>query len=432
MQSKTPVGIGALMGLLFFSFQAYPLSAAPEIPSPTDKPPASTRLSDLIREAHDKNPGLRAKKQAYESARAKVVKSWLPDDPMVGVDVEGQSDPFKTGSRMNYEYMVSQTIPFPTKLFLNGAVASKEADMAYQMFKEEERTVTWKIEQPSYRLFLSKRTLAALEENKELLNQLSNVVKSRYESGAVSQSDYLKVQIELAQVSIDVFDWRQKEHIAEATVSRYLNKPPDTSYAIEEKPVRTPLAFSRVDLEKAALEKRPELNALKIGVDRAKDARVLAHTEWLPDITGRIEARKFKGEDTIREVDNFIGVSFPVWSLLKGIGGGWRSADEDLRAAESLYEDMKNEVLHKVHEAYSEFLLAENALNTYENIILPQAKQQVDVSLSAYEAGKTDILNLIDAQRTLKSVQISYAKAMSDYEMALSDLRLAVGDDLTG
>jgi len=349
---------------------------------------------------------------------------------MAGVNVEGQPKWLDTGNRMDNQYMLSQTIPFPTKLLLNGIIASKEADAAYQMFKEEERVVAWRIEQPSYQLFLSKRTLLALEENKQLLDQLSGVVRSRYEANKTNQSDLLKVQIELDGISIEIFDWQQKSHIADATVSRQLNKPWDTSYPIKEQVKRVPLSLTISELEKIGLEKRPELKSFESGLEQAKTSRLLSQTEWLPDITGRLEVRKYKGEDEIRDYDNFIGVSVPVWSLLKGIGGGWASAQKEVDAAESLYTDMKNEVLFRVHEAYAKFKSAENALNTYEGSILPKAKQQVDIAISSYEAGRADILNLIDAQRTLKNTQIGFYKAMSDYEMALSDLRLSVGDDL--
>ena len=387
-------------------------------------------IQTLTQEALLKSPAVQSKKAQYEALRSKVVKAWLPEDPMVGVNVEGQPKWLDTDNRMDNQYMLSQTIPFPTKLLLNGMIASKEADMAHQMYKEEERAVAWRIEQPSYQLFLSKRTVTALEENKQLLDQLSGVVRSRYEANKTNQSDYLKVQIEFDQISIEIFDWRQKSHIAEAAVSRQLNKPLDTSYPIKEQVKRAPLSLTLSELEKIAFEKRPELKSFEVGLERAKVSRLFSQTEWLPDITGRFEASKFKGEDEIRDYDNFIGVSVPVWSLLKGIGGGWASAQKEVEAAESLYIDMKNETFFRVHEAHAKLKSAENALNTYEGSILPKAKQQVDIAISSYEAGRADILNLIDAQRTLKNTQIGYYKAMSDYEMALSDLRLSVGDGL--
>jgi outer membrane protein TolC len=95
-----------------------------------------------------------------------------------------------------------------------------------------------------------------------------------------------------------------------------------------------------------------------------------------------------------------------------------------------MYVEMKNEVLLTLHQAYSKVKAARNALNIYENSILPQAKLQVEVALASYEAGKVDFMSVIDAERTLRSMQIEYHKAVAEYEMGLSDLRLAVGDDL--
>src|SRR3989338_4516329 len=291
-------------------------------PAWSAEPLPSVSLETLVREGLDKSPAVRAKKSEYNAARAGVINAWLPMDPMIGVDVEGQPDLFKADKRMNYEFMVSQTIPFPTKLFWNGVIASKEADRLYQLYKEEERAVAWRVEQPSYRLLLSKRTAAALEENKTLLEQMANVVKSRYESGAADQADYLKVQIELAQISIELYDWRQKAFVAEAAVSRALGKPLDTVYSIEERTARGKFLYTLPELEQLALKKKPELKAFEKALERARASSALAQTDWLPDITGRIEARQFKGEDSIREYDNFIGVTVPVWSLLKGMGGG--------------------------------------------------------------------------------------------------------------
>jgi len=115
------------------------------------------KFESFMAEAFDKNPGLRAKKSEYESKRRRVFAAFLPEDPEIGVDFEGQSDFFDFDSKMNTEYMLSQTIPFPTKLLLRGSVAAKEADMAYQEYLEETRDLIWHIEQPYYELYMVKK-----------------------------------------------------------------------------------------------------------------------------------------------------------------------------------------------------------------------------------------------------------------------------------
>ena len=387
-------------------------------------------LDKLIEEVMRKNPGLMEKKARAESLRAKVVGAWLPEDPEIGTDVEGQSHLFDFNSRADLEYSAMQKIPFPTKLFLKGLAASKEAEIAYQDYKEEERNIIWHMEKPFYELLLSKETLRALEANKTLLEQLQKSVKARYESNQASQSDLLKAQIESSKNSIELFDWTQKEHVAEAHFSHLLNEPLENSYVIPEKAEKITFSMSHDQLETKALKVRPELKALELAIERAKINRSLTKSEWLPDFTARWESRQYKGEEGLHEQDTFVGVTVPFWSVLKGIGGVWKSSDEEVKEAEAFYVRMKNEIFLQIHEAYAKTQSAQNALGIFENSILPQAKQQVEVALSSYEAGKTDFMALIDAERTLKDTQIQYVRYVSDYQIALAELRFAVGGEI--
>ena len=405
-------------------------SAHAQIDAPAAAPAEDVTLQRLIDTALLRSPGLQAKKRVYEAARSRVIAAWLPEDPMVGVDVEGQSSLFEFGSRTDREYMVSQTIPFPTTLLLRGQVAAREARMAYQQYKEAQRDTIWHIEQPYYDLYMNKKTIVALEEVEELLDKLSRAVQSRYESNQASQQDVLKVQIELSKARIDLFNARQQEHVAEAHFSHILDRSLETRYTIPDNIPATLLTLTRPELERLALKTKPELLAMETGISRAKANRLMAFTNWMPEVTGRIEARQFRGESSLREKDTFIGITVPVWSLLKGVGGEWNSAQREVQQVQAQYLEMKNEVLLAVHEAYAAAASAQNGLLQYEQVILPQARQQVDVAFASYEAGRTDFLNLIDAQRMLKDAQMAYYKLKADYERGLSNLRFAIGSDL--
>ena len=387
-------------------------------------------LEELVADTVHHSPGLRRLQEEYEAAKARVIDAWLPRDPEVGVDVEGQPDLFRFNRRTDNEYSVTQMIPFPSKLFLRGLVASKEADIAYRKYKDKEREVIWHIEEPYYKLKLYKKTLEVSEENRGLLEQILKSAKARYESNQGSQRDLLKTQIEMSKISVEVFNLKEKIHLEEAHISHVLNKPLPTVYVFPDASPRKPFDYSLEDLEKRALEKRAELKAMEEGIERAKLGRTLAATDWLPDITVRYEGRQFRGDDTIAENDTFIGVTVPVWSLLKGVGGVWKSAGFETNAAESMYVETRNEIFLKIHEAYSRVKSSKNAIDVYENSILPQAKQEVQVLLASYEAGKADFLSLIESQKTLKEAEVEYQTALTEYEMAVSELKFQVGDDL--
>ena len=383
-------------------------------------------LDELLAEAMRKSPGLQAKRHAYEAARARIFAAWLPGDPEIGADVEGQSHLFRF-DRTDNEYLVQQKIPFPTTLWLRGRAAMQDARIASQRYKEAERDIAWHIEQPYYELFLAKRTLGALEQTRGLADRLSKAVQARYESNQAPQQDLLKARIETSKLGIETFEWQQKVHVAEAHVSHILDRPLETAYALSETS-RSPVpTLTLKELERLAIRARPELKASEVGIQRAKTSRLLAATSWLPEVSGRIEARQFSGEGNIREYDTFLGLTVPVWSLLKGAGGEWKGADRDVQAAEASYQEMKNEVLLAIHEANAKVQTAFKGLTAYEQVILPQAQQQVEVALSAYEAGRSDLLSLIDAERMLRDAQIAYYKFAADYEIGLADMRLAVG-----
>ena len=420
----------AISSALFLCLFAGPSAVASTdsefVMAPLPSPEVVT-LERLLNEALRSNPGLRAKRRAYEAARARVFSAWLPNDPEIGTDVEGQSQLFRF-DRTDNEYSIVQTVPFPTTLILKGQIAAKDAQIAYQQYKEEERKVLWHIEQPYYELFLAKRTRSALEETQGLAERLTHVVQARYESNQAGQQDLLKASIESSKIGIERYQWNEHVHLAQAHLSHVLDRPLETSYEIPEVARSPAPTFSTTDLEQLAIRVRPELKALELGIRRAKASRLLAATTWLPDLTGRIEARQFSGQGHVREYDTFLGITVPVWSLVKGIGGGWKGAGLEVQAAEASYAQMKNDVLLAIHEAYATMKTADNAVTTYEQSILPQAKQQAEVALASYEAGRSDLLSLIDAQRMLKDAQIAYYKFLANYELGLSDLRVAIGE----
>lgn len=413
--------------ILFSALLSSQLRAAENATEPA-QPAEPVSLQSLVDEALRSSPGIQASKRAYESARARVAAAWLPEDPMISADVEGQPELFSL-NRTNNEYMAQQTIPFPSTLWLRGKAAAQEAQKAYQEYKEKERDVIWHLERPYYELFLARKTSAALEETQVLADRLSQAVQARYESNQAAQQDLLKARIESSKIGLERFSQKENARLAAAHISHLLGRPLASVYQIIELPRGGQLTQTVEALEKEALKQRPELRAMEIGIRRAKTAKWLERTKWLPEITGRIEARQFSGEDNIREYDTFLGLSVPVWSVLKGLSGEWKGAGKEVEAAAALYTEMKNEVLLAVHEAYSKVMTAQNAVMTYEAVILPQAKQQVEVALSAYEAGRSDLLSLVDAQRMLKEAQITYYGHLADYEIGLSDLRFAIGGE---
>ena len=69
-------------------------------------------------------------------------------------------------------------------------------------------------------------------------------------------------------------------------------------------------------------------------------------------------------------------------------------------------------------------------IQTFQNELLRQADESRTITLAAYEEGGTELLPVLDAQRTRSEVQRQYFKTLFDYQASIIDLELAVGREI--
>jgi outer membrane protein TolC len=74
---------------------------------------------------------------------------------------------------------------------------------------------------------------------------------------------------------------------------------------------------------------------------------------------------------------------------------------------------------------------ADRQLDLFEHTVLPRAKQIVTVARSAYEAGQSSLLDLLDAQRSLLAIERLVANLRATRETRLANLEAAAGSALT-
>ena len=70
---------------------------------------------------------------------------------------------------------------------------------------------------------------------------------------------------------------------------------------------------------------------------------------------------------------------------------------------------------------------AERKISLFGNTLTPLAKHSLDVAEQSYQAGRSDFLQLIDAQRLLLDVQLSYQRAIADKEQRRAQIEMLTG-----
>ena len=80
-----------------------------------------------------------------------------------------------------------------------------------------------------------------------------------------------------------------------------------------------------------------------------------------------------------------------------------------------------------VRDAYEGLRTNDQIVQIYLSGYLDQAKEDRDISEYAYKRGAASLLDFLDAERSYRATQLGYRQALAAYEVALEQLREAVG-----
>ena len=104
---------------------------------------AVLNLAEIIEEVKKDNPEILEARKNWLASKSRVGQEWALPDPQFEMMWENiPRDSLSTGDAAMRMYSVSQSIPFPGKLYLRGRIASKSAKMAYEQYTAKELEVT--------------------------------------------------------------------------------------------------------------------------------------------------------------------------------------------------------------------------------------------------------------------------------------------------
>ena len=93
--------------------------------------------------------------------------------------------------------------------------------------------------------------------------------------------------------------------------------------------------------------------------------------------------------------------------------------------------DSKNKIITAVEKSVYEYDDALRKIKLYRDGLLPKAQQALNATFTAYKAGTTDFLNVLDAQRQLLKFQLKYDYAITNLAIKKAELEMLTGNEFT-
>ena len=275
-----------------------------------------------------------------------------------------------------------------------------------------------------YEAVAARYNVEVANENMQTFTDLVRLNQTRLEEGAIPEADLIKVRLERMKVDSTLrqaqLGYRQatirlQERLGESTFARQ-NVAGDLE--------ATNLNPTLETLRQTALQERPDIQAAARDVDASMERIALEHARAKPDISPFVGYKRVALDNSV-----LFGVNVPLRIRDKNQAGIAR-AEADAKTAQTQVDLIKNRALAEVEAAFEAFQTARDQLQTFRNELLAQADESRTIALAAYEEGGTDLLPLLDAQRTRAEVRQQYFKTLLDYRSSLIDLELAVGREI--
>jgi cobalt-zinc-cadmium efflux system outer membrane protein len=404
------------------------------------------RLEAYIREALERNPAVQAAVADVEAKLEKIPQVTSLPDPILRAIV--RPEPIQTAAGDVYFTLgAGQNIPFPAKLDRAGRIAAAEVRMAIEQLNMARLRVMADVERAYYSLYLMDRYIELTAANRALLEDLEQVVSTQYQVGRVPQQDVLRVQTALAKLRDDENRYRLRRASAAAALNQIMDSPPGQPQPVTELLDVEAVGLDVEKLIRLAEEHNPELAALAEQINRDQERIELARLGYWPDVTLGFEWNHLEGREAFRPPPNpqtgiippynrasengddnwgiSVQMNLPVW--FQRIEAAKREARENLLKTQHELRSARNLVSFRIYEAWTRVEAQQQTVQLLQSTLIPQAQQTYEVTLTAYQAGEMDFLNVIDSWRRWLDFELMRHRETVDLETAFSDLQREVG-----
>lgn len=390
--------------------------------------PMRITIDQAINLAIVHNHALKATQTQIQQNQAQEVTAALRPNPTLTVDslfipVEPQN--FNANIIAN----VTEFDAGVSYLFERGGKRHRRIDAArdatgqtrYQV-SDAERALIFNTAQQFITAQLAESNLDLANQDLASFQQTVDIAQAQYKAGAISEGDLLKITVQLLQFQTDVSTAKVARVQALASLRGFLGYdavPAD--YDVEGDLAYQPLQLNRDDLLLKALKTRPDLLAAQQGVRAAESQYALAKANGKVDVTGALTYTHVSGENTVGAT-----VSFPLPIFDRNQGEIART-QYARTAAQETASAASDTVLTDVNSAYAAFSSNQEVVTLYTGGYLKQSKDSRDISEYAYHRGAASLLDFLDAERSYRATQLAYRQALTNYLIAVEQLKEAVG-----
>jgi len=301
--------------------------------------------------------------------------------------------------------------------------------------QHRERQVLMKVRQAWLDVVLQEKTLEIIQANRVLFEQMLDISQSFYASGRQQQQDVVQAELEISLVDDRLERAHSELIVAQANLAKWVGEENlHNGVAVEQAHLTLP-AMQAVSELKRRLETNPELIAMQqqvIGQQRKLD---LADDQYSPqwgfDISYGLRSGNNGNNPANDERSDFltamVTLDLPIFTANKQ-DRNVSAQKQRLQATRYQQLDVNRTLLMRLQAVVGRLQKLKVRHQLYETKVLPQAKQNSEVSFSGYQSGVVNFFTLTRARVTELNTRLADLKIDVAYNKAFAELLYLTGE----
>lgn len=271
----------------------------------------------------------------------------------------------------------------------------------------------------------AQQRIALAEDSVKLAREFVEAVKVRVQAAAAHPAETTKAELALASAEIE------RDQMVRALAATRRNLAANwggLSPKFQAAEGRLELAAAVPTWEQIAggAARNPELSALAAEIARSAASVELAKTSAKADITlgGGLRHKSDPGDATV-----VFGVSMPL-PMYDLNEGSIAEAEASVGRARASLRAKQLELASALAKAHGELVAAHARCTAIRDRVLPGAQRVLDQAGERYRAGRTGLLDVLEAQRTLIAARSQLLDGTADVQRAVLELERLTGEPL--
>jgi cobalt-zinc-cadmium efflux system outer membrane protein len=391
--------------------------------------PVRISLDDAIRLALQHNHTLLAARTTIDQSKDQEITAYLRPNPALFGDWDylplfspGSFNSSYFNDSTEFDLGLSYLIERGKKRQRRLQAAKDQTAQTISLVFDNERTLTFQVATLFINVQLAESTLELARKDLESYQKTVDLNNLRYEKGAISEDDKLKIELQLLQFQNDVAqaELAQIQGLSDLRQQIGYESVPatyDVAGTFEYQKVQGNLE----DLQLKALQQRPDLKAATQGVTAANSQYLLAKADGKQDVTVQ---GNYSHTNGINGASVYASIPLAIFNRNQGEIARTKSV---ITQSQEQEKAANNQVMTDVRDAYENLQTGDKIVQLYRSGYLDRAQKDRDISEYAYQRGAVSLLDFLDAERSYRAIQLAYRQALASWMMAVEQLREAVG-----